>query len=321
MIAPLDERERRRHKRRDRIQSVLLISGMGGLLAICGWIIAGGEGVVWALLTGCLSLLFAPRVSPWLTLRMYGAVPLRPHDVPALYRVLDLISERAGLPRRPALYYVPSRMLNAFAVGRREEAAIAVTDGLLRRLTLRELAGVLAHEVSHVRNNDLWIMSLADVMNRVTAAMSLAGMILLFLSLPVLLLEGNMTLWLLVGLLLFAPTLAGLLQLALSRTREYDADLDAAGLTGDPRGLASALDKLERYEGGLLETLFLPGRRIPHPSLLRTHPDTRERIRRLLALEGRPVAPELHREPVLILPSRLGAPGRVPHWHLSGLWY
>ncbi len=199
MIAPLDERERRRHKRRNRIQSVLLISGMGGLLAICGWIIAGGEGVVWALLTGCLSLLFAPRVSPWLTLQMYGAVPLRPHDVPALYRVLDLISERAGLPRRPALYYVPSRMLNAFAVGRREEAAIAVTDGLLRRLTLRELAGVLAHEVSHVRNNDLWIMSLADVMNRVTAAMSLAGMILLFLSLPVLLLEGNMALWLLVG--------------------------------------------------------------------------------------------------------------------------
>ncbi len=128
-------------------------------------------------------------------------------------------------------------------------------------------------------------------------------------------------LWLLVGLLLFAPTLAGLLQLALSRTREYDADLDAAGLTGDPRGLASALDKLQRYEGGLLEILFLPGRHIPHPSLLRTHPDTRERIKRLLALESRPDAPQLYRGPVPALPSRFGAPQRIPHWRPSGLWY
>ncbi|WP_194164527.1 zinc metalloprotease HtpX [Microvirga thermotolerans] len=320
MISPLNERERLRHKRQNRIQSLLLIGGMAALLAACGWIVAGGEGVAWALFAGSISLLFTPYVSPWLTLRMYGAVPIRPHEMPALFQALALISDRAGLPQPPALFYVPSRMMTAFATGAQGEAAIAVTDGLLRHLTLRELAGVLAHEVSHIRNNDLGIMTLADVINRVTAAMSLAGVILLLASLPVLLVEGNAVLWLLVILLVFAPTLASLLQLALSRTREYDADLDAAGLTGDPLGLASALAKLERYEGGLLETLFLPGRRIPHPSLLRTHPDTRKRIGRLLALRVGPTEQELYPGPV-ILPSRLGPPHRRPHWRPTGLWY
>jgi len=320
MVNPLNERERIRHKFRNHIQSLVLIGGMGALLTACGWIIAGEEGVAWALFAGSISLLFAPRISPWLILRMYGGVPLLPQEIPALFQLLAVISDRAGLPRPPTLYYIPSPIMTAFATGTQGKAAIAVTDGLLRRLTLRELAGVIAHEVSHIRNNDLWIMTLADVMNRVTAAMSLAGVIVLLASLPVLLVEGSIVLWLLASLLVFAPTLASLLQLALSRTREYDADLDAAGLTGDPHGLASALAKLERYQGGLLETLFLPGRRIPQPSLLRTHPDTNKRIERLLALEARPAEPRINLDPVA-LPFHLEPPQRRPHWRPTGVWY
>ncbi len=145
-------------------------------------------------------------------------------------------------------------------------------------------------------------------------------MILLLASLPVLLVEGTPILWLLVALLVLAPTIGSLLQLALSRTREYDADLDAAGLTGDPRGLASALAKLEYHQGGLLETLFLPGRRIPEPSLLRTHPDTKRRIARLAALEPRPPSWDVDPE-AIILPPRSGFPRRNPRWHATGLWY
>jgi len=318
MVSPLNERERIRHKFRNHIQSLVLIAGMGALLTACGWIIAGEEGVAWALFAGSISLLFAPRISPWVTLRMYGGVPIVPQEVPALFQLLGVISDRAGLPRPPTLYYIPSPIMTAFATGTQDKAAIAVTDGLLRRLTLRELAGVIAHEVSHIRNDDLWIMTLADVMNRVTVVMSLAGVIVLLASLPVLLLEGSI--WLLASLLVFAPTLASLLQLALSRTREYDADLDAAGLTGDPHGLASALAKLERYQGGLLETLFLPGRRIPQPSLLRTHPDTSKRIERLLALEARPTEAGINPDR-LALPYRLAPPQRRPHWRSTGVWY
>lgn len=320
MISPLNERERVRHKWRNRLQSILLLVGMALLLSLCGWTIAGGEGVFWALVTGGLSMVFGPQVSPWLTLRMYRAVPIHPAEMPALFRLLEQISARAGLPRPPRLYYVPTRVLNAFAVGRRDDAAVAVTDGLLRVLTLRELAGVLAHEVSHVRNNDLGIMTLADVMNRLTSAMWLAGMVLLIASLPVLVMEGNLILWLLIGLLMLSPTIASLLQLALSRTREYDADLDAAGLTGDPRGLAVALEKLERYQGGLFETLLLPGRRVPQPSLLRTHPPTRDRITRLLALEPE-AAPHFAGAAPVALPARFGSIPGDPRWRATGLWY
>ena len=327
MLTPLNERERRRHKRRNRAQSLLLLGGMVALLSACGWILSGPEGVVWALIAGSLSLLFSPRVSPGLILRLYRARPIHPAELPAVYDLLARVCERAGLDRVPALYYVPSRMLNAFAVGRREEAVIALTDGLLRHLSLRELAGVLAHEISHVRNNDLWIMGLADAIGRLTSVMSFFGMMLLFFNLPYLLAEAERVPWLLIALLVFAPTIGSLLQLALSRTREFDADLDAAGLTGDPRGLAAALVKLERFQGGLLETLFLPGRRLPDPSLLRTHPSTEERVRRLLSLEQRPdtallAATGRDLERIAPVPTRFATPGlRPPRWRVTGLWH
>lgn len=306
--------EQRRHKRRNLIQSALLLGGMVGLLSACGWIVAGAEGVLWSLLAGTLSLLLSPRLSPRLVLRLYRARPLAPWDVPQLYAMLEDICAAAGLGRVPVLWYVPSGTLNAFAVGHRDDAALAVTDGMLRRLSLRELAGVLAHEVSHIRNNDLFVMGLADTIGRLTRAMSLLGLLLLLLTLPF----GQEVPWLLVALLTFAPTLGGLLQLALARTREFDADLDAAGLTGDPLGLASALEKIERREGRFWEDILMPGRRMPDPSLLRTHPPTEERIRRLLSLQV----------PVRLVP---GAGGLVlpadfvqdgpPRWRISGYWY
>jgi heat shock protein HtpX len=332
MLTPLNEQEQRRHKRRNRAQSLLLLGGMVALLSACGWVLGGPQGVFWALIAGGLSLLFSPRLSPKLVLRLYRARPLHPTELPTVYQVLTCVCKRAGLGQVPALYYVPSRMLNAFSVGQSQEATIALTDGLLRHLTMRELAGVIAHEVSHVRNRDLWIMGLADAIGRLTSVMSFFGMILLVINLPLLLVgEAEGVPWLLIPLLILAPTIGSMLQLALSRTREFEADLDAAGITGDPRGLASALAKLQRFQGGLLETLFLPGRRLPDPSLLRTHPSTEERIRRLLSLERRPdtlgreleriggSAPAISaaRRPASIWPP----PPRPPRWHVSGLWH
>ena len=117
--------------------------------------------------------------------------------------------------------------------------------------------------------------------------------------------------WLVVPLLLFAPQNATLLQLALSRARELDADLDAAGLTGDPGGLASALAKLERYQRGAWEQILIPGRRLPEPSVLRTHPPTAERIARLEALSGAPPLPRSRRAAPRAGSDRLAdGPGR-----------
>lgn len=312
-----------RHKLRNSLQSVLLLAGMMGLTGAVGWLLEGPDGVLWALVAVVLLIVLNPMVSPKLILGMYRARELPPDEAPALHRVVETLAYRAGLPAAPRLYYVPSAMINAFAVGTRGNAAVACTDGLLGNLSLREITGVLAHEISHIRNNDMWVMGLADLFTRMTNILSLVGQFLLLLNLPLLLMSGYTISWAAILLLVFAPTLSALLQLALSRTREYDADLGAAELSGDPEGLALALAKLERLHAGFFEQVFLPGRQIPEPSLLRTHPPTEERIRRLLALRHEP---GFAAQPRLRTPGNPRIPGHgpvqsAPRWHIGGLWY
>lgn len=318
-LKPLDPREQRRHKIRNLFHSAMLLVGMIALLCLCAWLIAGPEGIVWALIGGGLALVLAPGASPRLILGMYRAQEIPRHTLPVVHDVLSLITTKAKLPAPPRLYYVPSAMLNAFAVGRPNDAAIALTDGLLRTLSLRELAGVLAHEISHIRNNDLVVMNLADVIAQVTRIMAFGGMLLMLVSLPVWLIEYGGIPWLLILVLMLAPTFGSLLQLALSRAREYDADLDAAGLTGDPVGLASALEKMERLQGDFMERILLPGARIPDPSLLRTHPPIEKRISRLLSLSA------LEQEEPIIgqidVPLDYPIVRLPPRRRITGMWY
>lgn len=311
----------RRHRLFNALQSLLLVLAMALVLGGLGWVIAGADGIVWALIAGVTLIILNPGVSPRLVLRMYGARLLAPHEAPELHALVQELARRADLSRAPLLYYVPSRMLNAFAVGSRRRSAIAVTDAMFRGLGSRELAGVLAHEISHIRHNDMWVMGLADLFSRLTSLFSSLGQLLLLMYLPLLLVSGYSLSWSAILILVFAPALSAVMQLALSRTREYDADLGAARLTGDPRGLALALDKLERYQGRLFEQLFLPGRRLPEPSLLRTHPPTEERIRRLLELESEPTPRRLPRVVTPLTAAGYPLPGRGPRWRIGGLWY
>ncbi len=317
----------RQHALLNQLQTLLLLAVMGLFLAALGWLLWGSDGVVMLTFAGVVATLLNPGVSPRLVMRLYRATPLSPQQAPRLHQALEVLARRAGLPATPRLYYVPSSMVNAFAVGRPDQAAVAVTDGLLHTLDLRETVGVLAHEVSHIRSNDMWVMGLADLFSRLTSTLSLFGQFLLLLNLPLILFGQVGVSWLAIALLIFAPTLSTLAQLGLSRTREYDADLNAARLTGDPEGLARALLKIERVQGGWMERIFLPGRRLPEPSLLRTHPPTEERVARLRELQ---LGDDERFEP-LELPGGLsrrpveedfGAPlRRPPRWHISGLWH
>jgi heat shock protein HtpX len=279
------------HRLLNGAQALALLIGMGLLLAWVGWFVAGTVGLGGFLAMGLAFLFVSPRFSPRLILRLYRARPLMSGEVPGLLRLVEALAVRAELTALPRLFYIASPVMNAFTVGRRANASLALTDGLLRNLTARELTGVLAHEIAHVRHNDIWIMGLADSASRLVWLGSLFGQALLIINLPLVLLDQVMLPWLPILILLAAPTLSALLQLGLSRNREFEADRVAAQLTGDPRGLALALDKLERYQRGLFERILLPGRREPQPSLLRTHPSSEERIRRLLELE-RDLAPE-----------------------------
>lgn len=310
------------HRIENALHSLFLLSGMGVLLLALGYLLGGPTGAVFAAGLGLFVLGFSPRVAPSVILRLYGARPVGQNELVEVHQIVAELARRAGLPATPRLYYVPTRVMNAFTLGERRNAAVAVTDGLIRALDLRELTGVLAHELSHLANNDLRVMMLADMISRMTSMLSTVGQLLLLLNLP-LLLMGQVTIsWLAILLLLGAPFVSMLMQLALSRRREIEADRAAFAMTGDARGLASALAKMERYQQRVLDWL-MPGRRIPDPSLLRTHPNTDERIERLLHMEalsqgGRPMRPT---GALGVMPSGDARVERPPRWHASGLWY
>ena len=318
-------RERwQRHALINRLHSLLLLGVMGGFLAVLGWLLWGPSGILWLLMPVVVLVLFNPFASPELLMRLYRARPLSRAEAPALYEALAELSRRAGLTHVPRLYYLPSRMVNAFATGTQGRAAIAITDGLLRTLDTRETIAVLAHELSHIQNNDMWVMGLADLFSRLTSTLSLFGQFLLLLNLPLLMFSNVGISWFAILILIFAPSISALAQLGLSRTREYHADLNAVRLTGDPDGLVRALAKIERVQGSFLERIVFPGRQIPDPSLLRTHPPTAERIRRIRELQLPPgVEPPLPGEHSSFTPpSYLNHPvERPPRWHITGLWH
>lgn len=299
------------------LQTLLLMGLLLGIAGVAGALSFGSQGMWLALAIALLALILEPVAASWLTLALYGARPIHPTAAPELWHMAQELAARAGLPSVPVLHYVASPMVNAFAVGNRRRSAVALTTGLLRTLTPRELFGVLAHETAHIANGDLRVMGLADSVSRITALFALTGQLLLLISLPAWVLAGVHVAWSALLLLAFSPHLAMLAQLGLSRVREFDADRKAAELTGDPQGLALALTKIERASRSL-RAWMLPGWGNPEPSWLRTHPATEARIARLMqmAQATQPtVWPALDIE---WLPPSHGR--RVPRWHPGGLW-
>jgi heat shock protein HtpX len=319
----LDADQLQEHKQRNSVHSLLLIGGIGLILAIATTLLWGPLGIIVSAGVIGLLVLMAPSIPPAAVMRLYRARKV-PRGQDQLSLILDELSRRAELPARPDLYLIPSATLNAFATGTQAHAAIGITEGLLRRLSLREVAGVLAHEVSHINNNDLRLMNLADIMTRFVQMLSYVALTLVVLNLFGMLTGDAPFSWWAILVLYFAPALSSLLQLGLSRAREFDADLEAAQLTGDPLGLASALSQLERYQGRFWEDLVypVPARRIPQPSLLRTHPPTEERVARLQELSG-----HLSQPPIAVVEEPMvsmlgyGPIAMRPRYRFPGLWY
>jgi len=315
----MDRQRLRRHRINNVLQSILLLGGILAVFGVVAWAIGGATIMIWVLIGSALGLVFGPKLSPALIVRLYGAREIVPAAAPELHAVVAALARRADLPAPPRLFYIPSMVLNAFTLGRRDAAVITVTDALLRTMNRRELIAILAHEVSHIRHNDMWIMGLADTVSRLTRLLAGFGWLLLILSLPAAAVGYGRIPWLAVLALVVSPTASALLQLALARTREFDADLGAVELIGDPEALISALAKLESHQGGLWERMLMPGRRNPEPSVLRTHPPTEQRIARLRALK--PAARQ--RFPAFDLSGVLAdrpRPTRPPRHGLSGLW-
>ena len=303
---------------RNILHSLLIIGSMFILLGFTAELVLGAAGwwLVFALL---VSILIGVRISPMLVMRLYRAQPLSHHHTPELYRILSLLSERAELETLPKLYYIPSAVSTAFTTGTRNDCAIAISDGLLRQLNLREMAGVLGHKISHIRHRDIWVMSLADSVSRMASLLCTMGLILVFAFLPFYLVSEQGLPWLGILLLIAIPNITTLLQLGLSRTREFHADLGAVELTQDPEAMISALAKIAVPRFPWSSRILLPRRQDPNPSLLRTHPPVEERIQRLRELTVRRT--KFHETDIHPLPRQFVRVTRRPRRHWSGVWY
>jgi heat shock protein HtpX len=275
----------------------VLLVALTALFIFVGDAIGGRGGAMIAFALALVMNLISYWFSDKIVLSMYGARPLSPVDAPELYRMVERLAERAGIPV-PRLYVVPGEQPNAFATGRDPaHAAVAVTAGLLHLLDTEEVEGVLAHEIAHIKHRDTLTMTVvATIAGAVMLLADMARWAMIFGGARSDDREGgNPLVYLFV--MIVAPIAAMLIQLAISRAREYEADATGARLAGSPDGLANALRKLEqasrmipmeaspstahlfivnplRGMGGTLMSLFM------------THPPIEERIRRLERMRG-----------------------------------
>ena len=276
----------------NQIRTTILLAAMTALILWIGQLFGGRQGMIIALLFAAGMNFFSYWYSDKIVLKMYRAQEVSPQQAPELYEMVQALSRNAGLPM-PKLFIIPKEAPNAFATGRNpEHAVVAVTQGLLNIMDRDEVAGVLAHEMAHVKNRDILIGSIAATM---------AGAIMVLASMARWSAifgggggssddEGGGGAIGLIAMSLLAPFAAMIIQMAISRSREYLADSTGAGFAGTPEGLARALDKLGRYSKKLpmnanpsTAHMFivnpLSGRSLM--SLFSTHPPLEERIARL----------------------------------------
>lgn len=275
---------------RNTAKTAILLAGLGGLLVVIGGGVAGGTGAIIGLLLGLVFVGGSYWFSDKLAIKAARAVPASESQYPEYHAVMRELTQLAGLPM-PALYVAPSPQPNAFATGRNpEHAAVAVTEGLMANLTWDEIRGVLAHEISHVGNRDILISSVA-------AAIAMGITFIARMAMWGAMFGGgrsnddNNPIGML-AMALLAPIAAGLMQMALSRSREFQADESAARLIGTGEPLARALEKLELAAGRVPMDIDpahaqafivnpLTGRKVQFSGLFRSHPATEARVARL----------------------------------------
>lgn len=274
------------------LKTSILMAGIVALFGVVGAALGGKQGMLLALLFGGATNLWAYWFSDKMVLRMYNAREVDAASSPYLYNMVAELAQRAQLPM-PRVYLIDEAQPNAFATGRNpENAAVAATTGIMQMLSARELRGVMAHELAHVKNRDILISTISATVSGAISALAQFGMFFGGRDS-----EGrptNPVMGIIVAIL--APIAAMLIQMAISRTREFGADRGGAEISGDPEALASALAKIDAYARGIpmptaeahpetgqmmiMNPLSGGGLR----GLFSTHPATEERIARLREL-------------------------------------
>jgi heat shock protein HtpX len=275
-------------------RTFILLAALTALFGVCGYLIAGEQGAIIALAVAAAMNLFAWWGSAGMVLRMHNAQPVTAAEAPRLYAMTEQLAARANMPM-PKLYVIHEDQPNAFATGRGpSNGVVAVNSGLIDLMDEREVAGVIAHELAHIKHRDILVMSIAATLSGAIGMLAQFGGMFAMRNR-----QGQQNPLGIVGVLfmvILGPIAAMLVQMAISRAREYEADREGAEICGDPTWLASALQKLEGYKHSALNEaaerhpatahMFiinpLQGRNLR--GLFTTHPATEERVARLMAM-------------------------------------
>ena len=278
------------------LKTFVLMAALTALFMVAGRALGGQHGMLFALVIGLAMNFFAFWFSDRLALGMSRAREVPPEQAPQLHAMVENLARRAGLPK-PRIYIMPGQTPNAFAAGRNPaHAAVAVTEGLLQLLDRDELAGVIGHELGHIKNRDILISTIAAVMAGAISSLATMAQWTMIFGGGRDDDEGPGQLAAMLVMMVVAPLAAAIIQMAISRSREYQADSTGGRICGHPDSLAEALERLETYNhrlpmkvnpataqmyivnplaGGSLAALFS------------THPPIQERVRRLRAMAGR----------------------------------
>ncbi|VVD63496.1 zinc metalloprotease HtpX [Pandoraea terrigena] len=274
------------------MKTTLLMAAITALFMVVGGMIGGKQGMMLALAFALAMNFFSYWFSDKMVLRMYNAQQVDETSAPQFYNMVRELSQRAGLPM-PKVYLINEDAPNAFATGRNpEHAAVAATTGILRVLSDRELRGVMAHELAHVKHRDILLSTISATMAGAISA--LANFAMFFGGRDE---NGRPTNPIAsIAVAILAPLAASLIQMAISRAREFEADRGGAEISGDPQSLAMALDKIHRYAQGIP---FAAAEQHPATAqmmimnplsggtianLFSTHPATEERVARLMEM-------------------------------------
>ena len=274
------------------MKTFMLMAALTAIFLVGGFLLGGEGGIVIALVIAAGTNLFAYWNSDKMVLRMNGARQIDRAAAPEFYGIVEQLAARADLPM-PKVFVMETAQPNAFATGRNpENASVAATKGLLQMMTAEEIAGVMAHELAHVKNRDTLIMTITATM---AGALSMLASFAMFFG-------GNRNNPLgfigVILMMILAPLAAAMVQMAISRTREYGADAGGAEICGHPLWLASALEKMDRVARGIDNKAAEANPASAHvyiinplhahkvDGLFSTHPATAERIRRLRTMAG-----------------------------------
>ena len=273
------------------LKTSILMAGIMALFGVIGAYVGGSSGMLLALLFGGAMNVFSYWFSDTMVLKMYNAREVDEYSAPQFYNMVRELAQRADLPM-PRVYLIDEAQPNAFATGRNpDNAAVAATTGILNLLSAREIRGVMAHELAHVRHRDILISTISATMAGAISA--LANFAMFFGGRDS---EGRSNPIAGLAMALLAPIAASLIQMAISRSREFEADRGGAEISGDPHALADALAKIDAYARGIPmqvaeEHPATAQMMIMNPlsgggiaSLFSTHPATEERVARLRAM-------------------------------------